>query len=192
MHGARHGRIGSTIREGYIRSAYEDADEKLGVTRELMGGNPTTFAGSDHGFAPQSLRRERAKVLFDKQMLTCGGAVAFPAGTGAAADRLAACERRAPPELPRRDLVRRAERRYDSDLTKACWAGGTIQVYISPTLPSRQPLPTYAAVRDGREDAFQSLNDPANPGKQVDPEDHGQGGVAQRRRLRLAPPEPQR
>src|SRR6185312_13016327 len=40
------------IREGYIRSAYEDADEKLGVTRSLMGGNPTTFAGSDHGFAP--------------------------------------------------------------------------------------------------------------------------------------------
>ena len=41
------------IREGYIRSAYADADEKLGITRELMGGNPTTFAGSDHGFAPQ-------------------------------------------------------------------------------------------------------------------------------------------
>ena len=41
------------IREGYIRSAYQDADEKLGIARELMGGNPTTFAGSDHGFAPQ-------------------------------------------------------------------------------------------------------------------------------------------
>src|SRR3954463_5185398 len=41
-------------REGYIRSAYQDADEKLGVTRELMGGNPTTFAGSDHGFGAQS------------------------------------------------------------------------------------------------------------------------------------------
>ena len=30
------------IREGYIRSAYQDADEKLGVARSLMGGNPTT------------------------------------------------------------------------------------------------------------------------------------------------------
>ncbi len=40
-------------REGYIRSAYADADEKLGIARALMGGNPTTFAGSDHGFAPQ-------------------------------------------------------------------------------------------------------------------------------------------
>ena len=33
------------IREDFIRSAYVDADEKLGVTRALMGGNPTTFAG---------------------------------------------------------------------------------------------------------------------------------------------------
>src|SRR3954453_832508 len=54
------------IREGYIRSAYEDADEKLGVTRDLMGGNPTTFAGSDHGFAPQSLAVNARKVLLDK------------------------------------------------------------------------------------------------------------------------------
>ena len=49
------------IREGYIRSAYEDADEKLAIARELMGGDPTTFAGSDHGFAPQSLGRKRAQ-----------------------------------------------------------------------------------------------------------------------------------
>src|SRR5262245_57553303 len=41
------------IREDYIKSAYTDADEKLGKVRELMGGDPTTFAGSDHGFAPQ-------------------------------------------------------------------------------------------------------------------------------------------
>src|SRR5215210_1097932 len=56
------------IREGYIRSAYEDADEKLHVTRKLMGGNPTTFAASDHGFAPQSLAVNARRVLFDKQI----------------------------------------------------------------------------------------------------------------------------
>src|SRR5215208_4008937 len=54
------------IREGYIRSAYQDADEKLGHVRELMGGDPTTFAGSDHGFAPQSLAVNARKVLLDK------------------------------------------------------------------------------------------------------------------------------
>ena len=53
------------IREGYIRSAYEDADEKLGITRELMGGNPTTFAGSDHGFGAQRYAINANKVLFD-------------------------------------------------------------------------------------------------------------------------------
>ena len=51
------------IREGYIRSAYADADEKLGIARELMGGNPTTFAGSDHGFAPQWYAVNANKVL---------------------------------------------------------------------------------------------------------------------------------
>src|SRR6266542_944485 len=38
------------IREGYIRSAYAEADSKLALARSLMGPNPTTFAGSDHGF----------------------------------------------------------------------------------------------------------------------------------------------
>ena len=51
MHGTRHGgRVAA--REAYIRSAYNDADEKLGIARTLMGGDPMTFAGSDHGFAP--------------------------------------------------------------------------------------------------------------------------------------------
>ena len=50
-------------REGYIRSAYADADEKLGIVRGLMGGNPTTFAGSDHGFAPQYLAVNANAVL---------------------------------------------------------------------------------------------------------------------------------
>ena len=40
-------------REEYIRGAYEDADRALGQARDLMGGNPTTFVGADHGFAPQ-------------------------------------------------------------------------------------------------------------------------------------------
>ena len=42
------------IREGYIRAAYHEADETLGLGRELMGEDETTvFAASDHGFAPQ-------------------------------------------------------------------------------------------------------------------------------------------
>ena len=42
------------IREGYVKSAYHEADETLELGRELMGEHDTTvFASSDHGFAPQ-------------------------------------------------------------------------------------------------------------------------------------------
>lgn len=41
------------IREGYIRSAYEEADGTLGLGRSLMPSDTTVFASSDHGFAPQ-------------------------------------------------------------------------------------------------------------------------------------------
>ena len=71
--GTRDGRARSETREEYIRSAYVDADEKLGFARELMGGNPTTFAGSDHGFAPQWFAVNANKVLNDA---TVGGSVA--------------------------------------------------------------------------------------------------------------------
>ena len=57
-----------------------------------------------------------------------------------------------------------------TDLTKACWAGGTIQIYINPNrLQSlaNPSFPTYEEVRTAVRKAFQSLTDPANPGKQV-------------------------
>lgn len=41
------------IREGYIRSAYEEADATLALGRSLMPSDTTVFAASDHGFAPQ-------------------------------------------------------------------------------------------------------------------------------------------
>jgi 2',3'-cyclic-nucleotide 2'-phosphodiesterase (5'-nucleotidase family) len=51
-----------------------------------------------------------------------------------------------------------------SDLTKACWAGGTIQIYVNPTLPSGT---TYEQVRTAAVNAFQNLTDPAHPGAKV-------------------------
>jgi 2',3'-cyclic-nucleotide 2'-phosphodiesterase (5'-nucleotidase family) len=127
------------IRDGYIRSAYADADEKLAVTRGLMGGNPTTFAGSDHGFAPQWYAVNARKVLFDASV----NGTSLQASGGSTASNCGAAT---------------------TDLTKACWAGGTIQVYVNPTLPSGT---TYAQVRAAVVAAFQNVTDPANPGKQV-------------------------
>ena len=150
------------IREGYIRSAYEDADEKLQVTRDLMGGNPTTFAGSDHGFAPQSLAVNARKVLLDKTVSytvpAAGGQPATPQTVSLHASGLNATANCRGNNL----VTAAANGAYVSgDLTKACWAGGTIQVYVSPTLPSGL---TYAAVRAAVKDAFNALN---TGGKQV-------------------------
>ena len=126
-------------REGYIRSAYHEADAKLALARQLMGGNPTTFAGSDHGFAPQWYAVNSRKVLFDNQV---NGTSLQASGGNTASNCRAA----------------------SNDLTKACWAGGTVQIYINPTLPSGT---TYEQVRSAVVNAFQNLSDPAHPSAQV-------------------------
>jgi 2',3'-cyclic-nucleotide 2'-phosphodiesterase (5'-nucleotidase family)/predicted AlkP superfamily phosphohydrolase/phosphomutase len=128
-----------STREGYIESAYEEADAKLERARNLMGGNPTTFAGSDHGFAPQWYAVNAGKVLSD-------------AGLQA-------------PEQPSNCRAAATTNR-----AKACWAGGTAQVYVN--LAGRDPGGTvpsgdYEAVRNQIIAAFNGLTDPANPGKQV-------------------------
>jgi 2',3'-cyclic-nucleotide 2'-phosphodiesterase (5'-nucleotidase family) len=124
------------IREGYIRSAYHEADETLALARRLLDGRETTFVSSDHGFAPQWYAVNAGKVLADagiqtpEQISNCRAAV----GTDAV------------------------------NLAKACWAGGTAQIYVNTTLPAGQ---TYEGVRTAVINAFQNLTDPANPGKRV-------------------------
>jgi 2',3'-cyclic-nucleotide 2'-phosphodiesterase (5'-nucleotidase family)/predicted AlkP superfamily phosphohydrolase/phosphomutase len=149
--GPPDGRV--AIREGYIRSAYNEADAKLGQTRQLMGGSPTTFASSDHGFAPQWYAVNAAKVLTDAGLQT--------------------------PEQP--SNCRAATGTGAINQAKACWAGGTAQIYINLAgrdpvavgTPAGQPDPAqvpaaqYENVRNQIIAAFQNLTDPANPGKQV-------------------------
>lgn len=135
--GVKDNRIAA--REGFIRSAYHEADAKLARARGLLGNNPTTFASADHGFAPQWYAVNARKVLFDASV----NGVSLQASGGATASNCGAVA---------------------SDLSKACWAGGTIQVYVNPTLPAGT---TYEQVRTAVINAFQTLTDPANPGKQV-------------------------
>jgi 2',3'-cyclic-nucleotide 2'-phosphodiesterase (5'-nucleotidase family) len=134
--GIPDGRV--AIREGYVRSAYHEADAKLARARGFMT-NATVFAGSDHGFAPQWWAVNARKVLFDA---TVNGN-SLSASSGNTASNCGASA---------------------TDLTKACWAGGTIQVYVNPTLPSGT---TYAQVRAAVTNAFQNVTDPAHPGAQV-------------------------
>jgi 2',3'-cyclic-nucleotide 2'-phosphodiesterase (5'-nucleotidase family)/predicted AlkP superfamily phosphohydrolase/phosphomutase len=127
-------------REGFIRSVYHEADAKLAMARSLLGGNPATIAASDHGFAAQWYAINAGKVLADAGLQ--------------GAEQSSNC------------------RTGTSGITKAkaCWAGGTAQIYVN--LAGRDPGGTVAAVdyEDVRNQiiaAFQNLSDPVNPGKQV-------------------------
>ena len=139
--GIADGRVAN--REGYIRSAYHEADETLALGRELMGDEATVFASSDHGFAPQWYAVNAGKVLLDAGLQTVeqnGNCRWFPNPSRA------------------------------GQKVKACYAGGTAQFYIN--LVGRHPegivpVAEYENVRNQIIQAFQSLTDPVNPGKQV-------------------------
>ncbi|MBA3765087.1 MAG: 5'-nucleotidase C-terminal domain-containing protein, partial [Actinobacteria bacterium] len=120
-------------RRGYIRSAYEQADDTLRLGRRLMGEEISTFVAADHGFAPQWYAVNAGTVLAQ---------AGFQATEQTSNCRVGGEPTRA----------------------KACWAGGTAQIYINPANVG----PTqYLGVRNGIISAFENLRDPANPGKQV-------------------------
>ncbi len=146
-------------REGYIRSAYEEADDTLALGRELMGSNATVFASSDHGFAPQWFAVNASKVLKDAGLQTTE-------------------------QLNAVGLLQNCRKAFSgATLAKACWAGGTAQIYLNlagrdpnppisgtacPCLNDPQvPADQYDAVRNQIVTAFETLTDPANPGAQV-------------------------
>src|SRR3954471_6348565 len=130
------------IREEYIRSAYQDADEKLGITRSLMGGNPTTFAGSDHGFAPQWYALN-ANAVLNAATVTSSTNPGHPVSLHLSNANASNCRAGVAPTTTPPTPVSET----NTDITKACWAGGTIQIYInSARLRSvvEPTWPTYA------------------------------------------------
>ena len=98
--------------DGYLRQAYAEADATLALGRSLMGGNPTTFATSDHGFGAQWEAVQAGKVLSDAGLQSPEVSSNCRAATGTGAVNLA----------------------------KACWAGGTAQIYVNTTLPAGHDL----------------------------------------------------
>jgi 2',3'-cyclic-nucleotide 2'-phosphodiesterase (5'-nucleotidase family)/predicted AlkP superfamily phosphohydrolase/phosphomutase len=134
--GTKDNRI--TAREGYIRSAYEEADQTLALGRQLMGVSDTTvMASSDHGFAPQWQAVNAGTVLQEAGLQGTEQTSNCRIGGG-------------------------------TTKAKACWAGGTAQIYVS--LAGRDPggvVPAgdYETVRTQIIDAFNKLE--TDSGKNV-------------------------
>lgn len=133
------GRI--AIREGYIRAAYEEADQTLALGRSLMGDNTTVFASSDHGFAPQWYAVNVSKALADlgfgpEQASNC---------RAVAATLVKECHAGGTAQLYI-DLAGRDP-------------GGSNAPQVAAA--------DYENVRNQLVNYFQNLTDPANPGKQV-------------------------
>lgn len=126
--------------DGILRAAYAEADETLALGKELLGGEPNMLATSDHGFSAQWLAVNAGKVLYDAGLQNNG---ATPG------EVFSNC---------------RAGGTGSLNLAKACWAGGTAQIYVNTTLPAPW---TYEQVRTAVIGAFQNLADADNPGAQV-------------------------
>ncbi|MGZ8605563.1 MAG: 5'-nucleotidase C-terminal domain-containing protein [Actinomycetota bacterium] len=135
VNGTPDGRVRE--RAGFIRDAYESADDFLALAQRLMR-NESTFVSSDHGFAPQFLAIDASKVLVDLGLLSAPQTSNCRPATG--------------------ETIGKA---------KACWAGGTVQIYLNlagrdPVNPAFQQIAaadeasTVAAI----EAAFLALSDP--------------------------------
>lgn len=129
-----------TAREGFIKAAYRESDRTLTLARSLVGKNPTTFVASDHGFAPQFLAIDGSQPLVDLQLLSKPQTSNCRTGV----------------TEPRPQAV-------------ACWAGGTLQIYLN--VVGRDPDPRPATARneklaDGSPNPFFTL-DPRMPASDV-------------------------
>ncbi|NJC97931.1 MAG: hypothetical protein C3F07_13395 [Anaerolineales bacterium] len=95
-------------RTAFIQRAYSGADATLALAQSLMPANVSTFVASDHGFAPQFLAIDASKVLVDLGLLSKPQTSNCRPATG--------------------ETIGKA---------KACWAGGTVQIYLN--LAGRDP-----------------------------------------------------
>ena len=107
VNGTPDGRVAE--REAFIQRAYQGADATMRLAQqELDDRNLTTFVSSDHGFAPQFAAIDASKVLVDLGLLSRPQTSNCRPATG--------------------ETIGKA---------KACWAGGTVQIYLN--LAGRDP-----------------------------------------------------
>ena len=126
-------------REEFIREAYEGSDTTMRLAQKYMKDKDlNTFVSADHGFAPQFAAIDASKVLVELGLLSRPQTSNCRPATG--------------------ETIGKA---------KACWAGGTAQIYLN--LAGRDPagggLTQVAANQEAAtvaqiKAAFQALEDP--------------------------------
>ena len=118
VNGTPDGRVKE--REGFIRRAYQGSDATMRLAQKHMHDHDlTTFVSSDHGFAPQFAAIDASKVLVDLGLLSQPQTSNCRPATG--------------------ETIGKA---------KACWAGGTVQIYLN--LAGRDPAGGGFAAGGGR------------------------------------------
>ncbi len=136
-------------RTAFIQRAYQGADATLRLALGGMRGSTTTFLASDHGFAPQFLAIDASKVLVDLGLLS----------------------------KPQTSNCRPASGETIG-MAKACWAGGTVQIYLNLAgrdpagsgfmqVPAAQEAATVAQIKA----AYEALSDPNDWTGDGQPED---------------------
>jgi 2',3'-cyclic-nucleotide 2'-phosphodiesterase (5'-nucleotidase family) len=136
-------------RTDFIERAYQGADSTLALAQSLMPGQLSTFVASDHGFAPQFLAIDASHVLVDLGLLS----------------------------HPQTSNCRPASAETIG-MAKACWAGGTVQIYLNlegrePADEGFQQIPAddEASTVEEIKAAFLALSDPNDWTGDGQPED---------------------
>ncbi|MBI3686919.1 MAG: 5'-nucleotidase C-terminal domain-containing protein [Actinobacteria bacterium] len=108
VNGTPDGRVRQ--RAAFLRRAYEGADDTLALAQRSLRrhGDVTTIVSSDHGFGPQFAAVDASRVLVDLGLLAKPQTSNCRPASG--------------------ETIGRA---------KACWAGGTVQIYLN--LAGRDP-----------------------------------------------------
>jgi len=107
VNGTPDGRVDE--RESFIRRAYQGADATMRLAQKRMDDSGlTTFVSSDHGFAAQFAAIDASEVLVDLGLLSRPQTSNCRPATG-----------------------------ETIGMAKACWAGGTVQIYLN--LAGRDP-----------------------------------------------------
>jgi 2',3'-cyclic-nucleotide 2'-phosphodiesterase (5'-nucleotidase family)/predicted AlkP superfamily phosphohydrolase/phosphomutase len=140
-HGPRDHRLRQRL--GYLTGAYHAADARLGLTRFLLPRHTDVLASSDHGFAPQWYAVDAGLPLYRAGLQDV--------------EQTGNC-RPAAASAPGRTLA------------KACWAGGTAQIYIN--LKGRDPdgvvdPADYRSMVQRIAKAYRAVRDPQHPHARV-------------------------